>query len=153
MGNTYKKVYLHIVFAVKNKNALLDKAWRQDVFSYISGVINNKGHYSLAVNGYHDHIHILIDYSLQELIPDLVREIKKASSTYIKEQNLSPFHFEWQVGYGVFSVGWKEKLTVLNYIVNQEKHHATRSFKEEYLAILAAYEVEFKDEYLFDFLD
>jgi len=71
MANTYKKVYLHIVFAVKNRNALLHKSWRPNLFSYVSGIIKNKGHYPLAVNGYHNHIHILLDYNLNELVPDL----------------------------------------------------------------------------------
>jgi REP element-mobilizing transposase RayT len=95
MANTYKKVYIHLVFAIKNRNALLEKEWRAKVFCYISGIINNKGHYSLAVGGHSDHIHILFDYNLNELIPDLVREIKKASSNFIKEENLSKYKFEW----------------------------------------------------------
>ncbi len=153
MANTYKKVYLHIVFAVKNRDALLHKDWRNDVFAYISGVLTQRGHYSLAVNGYNDHVHMLLDYSLAELIPDFVREVKKASSSYIKTKKLSPYKFEWQVGYGVFSVGWKEKLQVLEYILNQEQHHSMRSFRDEYLSLLDKYEIDFKNEYVFEFLE
>lgn len=153
MANTYKKVYLHIVFAVKNREALLHSSWRGLLFAYMSGIINNRGHYSLAVNGYNDHVHILLDYSLKELIPDLVREIKKASSRYIKENELTSSHFEWQSGYGVFSVGHRDKLMIINYILKQEEHHKKRSFKKEYLSLLNKYDVEYSDKYVFEFFE
>jgi len=151
MANTYKKLYIHLVFAVKNKEALLDKNWRPQLFKYVSGIINQRGHYALAVNGFHDHIHIFFDYNGNELISDLVREIKKASSKYIKENKLSPFKFEWQVGYGVFSHGYREKEVVIQYIKNQEEHHKKKSFKEEYLTFLKSYNIDFKEEYVFRF--
>ncbi|MEE9439779.1 MAG: IS200/IS605 family transposase [Saprospiraceae bacterium] len=151
MANTYKKVYLHIIFAVKNRNAILHQSWRPKLFSYMSGVLTRRGHYSLAVNGHVDHVHLLLDYSLEELIPDLVREIKKASSRYIIQENLSPYKFEWQSGYGVFSVGWKEKKIVQEYVLNQEQHHNSHSFQNEYYSLLNEYNIDFKDEYVFEF--
>lgn len=153
MANTYRKIYLQIVFAVKNKQALLDKSWRHEVFKYIAGIINQRDHYSLAVNGTNDHIHIFFDYKPHELIEDLVREIKKASSTYIKNKNLSPFKFEWQSGYGVFSHGYREKSIIINYVMNQEEHHQKKSFRKEYMAFLSSYNIDFKEEYVFDFLE
>ncbi len=152
MANAYKSVYLQIVFAVKNKDSLLHKNWREELFKYISGILNSRGHYSLAVNGIEDHIHLFFDYNCNELVPDLVREIKKASSSYIKAKNLSQYHFEWQKGYGVFSHGYREKDIVIKYIINQERHHKTKTFREEYLSFLKSYNVEFKDEYLFTFI-
>ena len=152
MANTYKKVQLHIVFAVKNRQSTMDKLWRGKVFAYISGIIKEKGHYPIAVNGYHDHIHILIEYNLNKLIPELVREIKKSSSKYIKENKFTQHHFEWQSGYGIFSVGWREVATVIDYIRRQEEHHKKRSFKDEYLSLLNKYQIEYKDEYVFKFL-
>lgn len=153
MANTYKKVQLHIVFAVKNRQAILDKSWRGKVFAYISGVLKERGHYSLAVNGYYDHIHILLEYNLNELIPDLVREIKKSSSKYIKDNRFTNHHFEWQPGYGIFSVGWKEVSTVIDYIRNQEEHHQKRTFKDEYHSLLGKYKIGYKDEYVFKFFE
>jgi len=152
MANTYKKVYLHIVFAVKNREALLDKSWRSELFSYMSGILKKRGHYPLAVNGHKDHVHLLFDYSLKELPAELVRELKKASNQFINEHYVSNNLFNWQSGYGIFSVGWKEKDQMIQYIVNQEQHHESRSFKDEYLALLNAYNIEYKDEYVFDFL-
>jgi REP element-mobilizing transposase RayT len=153
MPNTYKKVYLHIVFAVRNRNAVLSKSWRPELFSYISGTIKKRGHYPLAVNGYDDHIHILLDYSLNELVPNLVREIKRASTAFIQDNNLTRFEFKWQTGYGIFSVGYKELSIVIQYVIDQEKHHSKKSFKNEYLLLLNKYEIEYKDEYVFEFLD
>jgi len=153
MVNTYSKIYLHIVFAVKNREALLHKSWRHRLFQYASKTLTNMGQYSLAVNGHYDHIHILINYSGKILIKDIVREIKKSMTNFIKGNNLSPFKFEWQNGYGVFSNGYKEIDGVINYIRNQEHHHTKRSFKEEYMTLLEKYEIEFKEEYVFEFLD
>ena len=83
MANTYRKLNIQIVFAVKNRKALLHKSWRGELFKYVAGVINNRNHFSLAVNGVNDHIHIFFDYNGQELIGDLVREIKKLSLIHI----------------------------------------------------------------------
>ncbi len=153
MADTYRKVYLHIVFAVKNRNALLDITWRDRLFAYTSKVLTNRGHYALAVNGYHDHVHLIFDYSCNELIEDLVREVKKSMSNFIMETRLSKFKFQWQSGYAVFSVGYRDKDKIINYIKNQNKHHSQNTFKDEYMSLLKSYEVDFKDEYVFDFLN
>lgn len=152
MANSYRKIYLHLIFAVKHRQAILDKSWRQELFKYIAGIINKKGHYSLAVNGYNDHVHIFFDYKGHELIEELVREIKKSSSHFIKSKNLSPFKFEWQSGYGVFSHGYREKGIIIDYVMKQEEHHGKKTFRQEYLQFLKSYEIDFKAEYVFDFL-
>lgn len=153
MANTYRKVYLHIVFAVKYREALLHKEWRSEVFKYMAASLKNRGHYSLAVNGYHDHVHLFFDYNGKELIEDLVREIKKSSIQFIKEKGFTKFKFQWQSGYGVFSHGYRERDVIIKYVMTQEEHHRKRSFKKEYLALLKKFEIEFKEEYVFDFLD
>ncbi|MEL7222978.1 MAG: transposase, partial [Bacteroidota bacterium] len=94
-----------------------------------------------------------LDYNGRELIEDLVREIKKASSTYIKENKLSPFKFEWQSGYGVFSHGYREKGIIIDYVKNQEEHHRGKSFRDEYMAFLKSYDIDSKEEYVFEFLE
>ncbi len=153
MANTYRKLNLQIVFAVKNRQALLHKSWRGELFKYIAGVINRRGHFSLAVNGVSDHLHIFFDYNGQELIGDLVREIKKSSNNYINDKNLCSSKFQWQSGYGVFSHGYREKDIIINYVKNQELHHKKQTFREEYVAFLKSYEIEFKEEYMFSFFD
>lgn len=101
-----------------------------------------------------DHVHIFFDYKGKELIEDLVREIKKSSNHFINENGFTPHKFEWQVGFGIFSVGYRERDMIINYINNQEQHHGKKNrFREEYLELLKNYEVEFKDEYVFEFFD
>lgn len=83
MADTYRKVYLHIVFAVKNRKALLVKPWRNELFAFMATSLNNRGHFSLSINGYNDHVHLFFDYNCKELISELVREIKKSSNEFI----------------------------------------------------------------------
>jgi len=153
MANTYRKFYIHIVFAVKNRQALLEKSWRHLVFKYISAVINRRGHFSLAVNGVQDHIHIFLDFNGKELIEDLVREIKKSSNAFIRNNNLCASKFEWQSGYGVFSYSYKQKDMIIKYVLNQEEHHKKQTFRQEYINALKSYEVDYNSKYVFDFLE
>ena len=107
----------------------------------------------LAINCMPDHVHVFIGYNLNELTPDLVRDIKVASNDWIKNNNLSKSKFEWQSGYGAFTHSRSQVDSVVKYILNQEEHHKKRTFREEYLDMLAKNEIEFKDEYLFDFFE
>ena len=151
MENSYLKVYLQIIIVVRHREALLHKSWRADLFKYTSATLTNRGHFALAVNGYNDHVHMFIHYSTKELISDLVREIKKSMSNFIRSNQYTKKKFAWQSGYAVFSHGWRERDIIINYIKNQESHHKKRNFKKEYLQLLEKYEIEFKKEYLFDF--
>lgn len=153
MANTYSKIYLHVIFAVKNRNALLREEWRPEVFKYLASSINNRGNCSYAVNGSFDHVHLFFDYKGRELLKDLVREIKKSSNEFIKRSKFTKTKFEWQSGYGAFSHGYREKDTVIKYITNQKEHHAKKKFSVEYLQMLKSFEIEFKNEYVFKFLD
>ncbi|MEP7197643.1 MAG: transposase [Saprospiraceae bacterium] len=153
MANTYKKVYLHLVFAVKNRKALLHKSWRPRLFGYLFEAINKRGNFAYVVGGYNDHVHIFFDYKGNELIEDMVRELKKSSNQFINENKLTPQKFEWQVGYGIFSEGHRNKDLIINYINNQEQHHSKNTFKSEYLKTLNDNEIDNKDEYLFDFFN
>ena len=151
MANTYTQCYVHLVFSPKNREALIDKAWKVELEKYITGIVQNRKHKLLAIGAMPDHIHILIGYNLNELIPDLVEEIKTSTNIWIKENRLSKFKFEWQHGYGAFTHSKKQIDTVVNYILTQDHHHKKKSFKDEYLEILTKNGVEFKEEYLFDF--
>ncbi len=153
MADAYRRIYLHLVFAVANRRALLGLQWRNEVFKYIAGILNNKGHYSLAINGYNDHIHIFFDYNVNELVPDLVREIKKSSSNFIRKKRFTRYKFNWQNGYGIFSHSNAEKGRIINYIRNQEEHHRKITFKEEYLEFLRDFEIDYNSQYLLDFFD
>jgi len=153
MANTYTQLYIHLVFSPKNGDALIKKAWKDDLEKYITGIVQKNGHKMLAISCMPDHVHIFIGYNVNQLIPDLVEKIKTSSNAWIKENSLTKFKFEWQKGYGAFSHSKSQKQTVINYILNQEKHHAKASFKEEYLDILQKNEIEFDDKYLFEFFE
>jgi REP element-mobilizing transposase RayT len=153
MANTYTQCYFHLVFAVKNRQALILKNWKDELEKYITGIVQNNKHKLLSIGSMPDHIHIFIGYNVNQLIPDLVEEIKTSSNNWIKLQGFSKFKFEWQKGYGAFTHSRSQINQVVKYIVNQEIHHQKKSFKEEYTEILVKNGVEFKDEYIFEFFE
>ncbi len=153
MANTYTQMYVHLVFAPKNREALIGKAWKNDMEKYITGIVQNHKHKMLAIGSMPDHIHLFIGYNVNHLIPDLVEEVKTSSNAWIKQNKLSKFRFEWQKGYGAFSHSRSQLDTVVKYVLNQEMHHKKKSFKEEYLEILRKNDVDFKNEYVFDFFE
>jgi REP element-mobilizing transposase RayT len=153
MADTYTQCYFHLVFAVKNRNALIKKLWKDQLEKYITGIVQNHKHKMLAINSMPDHIHIFIGYNVNQAIPKLIEEIKTSSNAWIKTENLSRFKFEWQKGYGAFTHSHSQIDAVVKYIINQELHHKKKQFREEYLEILNNNDVQFCDNYLFDFFD
>lgn len=150
MADTFSKIYIQIVFAVKGRQKLIAEVWKEEVYKYITGIVQNKGQKMIAINGVSDHIHILIGMKPDCNLSDLVREIKKCSSNYIKEKKFTVKKFEWQQGYGAFSYSHSVLNNVINYINNQREHHQRQEFKEEYLQLLQKFEIEFKEQYVFD---
>lgn len=153
MANTYTQSYSHLVFAVKNRDALIKIEWKSDLEKYMTGIVQNHQHEMLAVFCMIDHVHILIGYNVNQLIPDLVEELKTSSNAWIKNKRFTKFKFEWQKGYGAFTHSHSQIDTVVKYILNQEKHHKKKSFREEYLEMLEKNDVTFNQEYLFDFFN
>jgi putative transposase len=153
MANTYTQFYVHIVFSPKNREALIKRAWKDDLERYITGIVQNHNHKLLAISCMPDHIHILIGYNVNQMVPDLVEEIKTSSNAWIKYNKLSRLKFEWQRGYGAFSHSRSQLDEVVRYILNQEEHHRKRPFKEEYLEILRNNDVDYDERYLFNFFD
>ena len=153
MADTYSQIYIQVVFAVQNRNALIQPPWEEDLYKYISGIIQNKGQKMLAINGAYNHIHFLIGMKPTCCLSELVREIKKASNSFIKEKEFTKFNFKWQEGFGAFSYGHSRLTDVIQYINRQKVHHTKKTFKEEYLSFLKAFQIEFKDEYLFEWLE
>lgn len=151
--STYSQIYIQIVFAVKNRQALIANSWQEELYKYVTGIVQNKGHKMLAINGMPDHIHILIGMKPSCCLSDLVREIKKSSNSFVKEKEFSKYKFEWQEGFGAFSYSHSSLDNVIGYIKNQKEHHKKRSFKEEYIDFLEKFQIEFKDEYLFEWIE
>src|ERR1035437_6814754 len=150
MSDTYSQIYIQIVFAVKGRTSLIKQSWEETLYKYITGIVQNKGQKMIAINGMPNHIHILIGMKPTCCISDLVREVKKSSNEFIKEQNFCPLNFQWQAGFGAFSYSHTEFDNVAKYIMNQKQHHKTITFKEEYIAMLKEFNVEYKTEYLFE---
>ena len=151
MANTYTQCYFHLVFAVKNRDALIKKGWKAEMEMYITGIVQNHRHKMLAIGSMPDHIHLLIGYNVNHLIPDLVEEIKTSTNSWIKGKRLCKFRFEWQKGYGAFTHSQSQINTIVKYILSQEDHHTKKLFKEEYLELLENNNAEFKQEYLYEF--
>jgi REP element-mobilizing transposase RayT len=149
----FTQLYTQLVFAPKYRERLLTKEIRSEVFSYISGIITNRKHKSIIINGMPDHIHILIGLNPNDSISDLVGAIKKNSSVFINEKGLLMGKFHWQDGYGAFSYGKSQLDKIYNYIKNQESHHKERTFREEYIELLKRFEIEYDQKYLFDFFE
>lgn len=151
MANTYSQIFLQLIFAVRNREALITSEFEAELFKYISGIIKNQGQKLFAINGTKDHIHILISLEPTCRISDLVRIIKSDSSEWINHKRLSKFKFNWQEGYGAFSYGASQIREVIGYINNQKEHHKRSGFREEYLQFLKKFEIQFDEKYIFEF--
>lgn len=154
MANTYSQIYIQFIFAVKGRERVIREEYRIRLEKYITGIIENHHQKLLAVDANPDHIHILIVYNnLKVLLPNLVRYIKSNSSKLINDENCFTGKFHWQEGYGAFSYSKSQIDTVVKYILNQKKHHEKQSFKEEYIEFLTKFQVDYKNEYIFEFYD
>ena len=152
MADTFSQIYIQVVFAVQNRNSFIAPAWEEELYKYITGTIQNKGQKMLAINGVQNHIHFFIGMKPTCCLSDLVREIKKSSNIFIKEKKFVRYNFQWQEGFGAFSYSHSHLSDVIQYIERQKEHHKKKTFKEEYLAFIKAFEIEFKDEYLFEWI-
>jgi REP element-mobilizing transposase RayT len=150
--STFSQIYIHIVFAVKHREALIHQSWEAELFKYITGIVQKKGHKMIVINGMPDHIHIFLNMKPIGNLSDLVREIKKSSSAFIKENKLTNSPFYWQGGFGAFSYGQSQISAVANYVQNQKQIHEQRFFKNEFIDMLNKYKVDFNEKYLFDFI-
>lgn len=149
MANTYSQIHLQFVFAVKHRHSLILNNWKQELYAYIAGIIQNQDHKLLAINGMPDHIHIFIGMRPNQSVSDLLQDIKRNSSLWINQKKLVNGKFEWQEGYGAFSYSKSHVKQVIEYIENQEAHHRKLTFREEYLDFLIKFEVEYDERYVF----
>lgn len=149
MANTYTQIHIHFVFAVKFRHGIIQSKWKEDLYKYITGIIQNNNHKLLAINGMSDHIHILIGLRPAQSISDLMKEVKQSSSKWINENKLTNGHFEWQEGYGAFSYSKSQISQVINFIQNQEIHHKKKTFKEEYVDFLEKFEIDYDEKFVF----
>ena len=149
MPNTYTQLYIHFVFAVQNRLSLIKDNWQIDLYRYINGVIEKHGHKQFAINGMPDHVHILVSMNPKQASSELMFEVKRSSSIWINDNRLVKGRFSWQEGFGAFSYGKSQVPDVCRYIENQQIHHMKRTFHEEYIEFLKAFEIEYDERYVF----
>jgi REP element-mobilizing transposase RayT len=152
MPSTYSQIYIQIVFAVKYRQSLICPYWEDSLYKYISGVIKQKEQKLISINGMPDHLHLFIGMKPTCILSDLVREVKKSSTKFVNDNKLSSYPFNWQEGFGAFSYSHSQIEYVAKYILNQKEHHKKQSFKSEYIELLNKFNIEYKSEYLFDWI-
>ena len=149
MANTYSQLYVQLVFATYRRTAAISPEWENELHKYISGIISNKKHKLICINGTEDHIHILVGFNVNQSISSLVQDIKRSTSLWINENNFTKGRFEWQEGYGAFSYSKSQLKDVIKYIENQKEHHKKTSFIDEFKTFLKIFEVSFEEKYIF----
>ena len=149
MANTYTQIYIHVVFAVEGRQSLIKSELNDELQKYITGVVSGQKQKLIAINNMPDHLHLLVGLRPDSSLSDLVRDIKANSSKFINQQRWGVGRFSWQEGFGAFSCSRSQLGTVIRYIENQQKHHANRSFRDEYVALLEKFGVEYDPRYIF----
>jgi len=149
MPNTFTQIYIQTVFTVQNRLSLIGKEWQEELFKYITGIVQNNGHKMIAINGMPDHLHLFIGMKPNQSLSDLMQDVKGDSSKWIHEKGFVKGKFEWQSGYGGFSYSISQIDNVVQYIKNQPNHHKSKTFIEEYLDFLEKFKVSFDERYIF----
>lgn len=146
--STYTQILYQIVFSTKQREPVLEKEKRPELFKYIWGILNKTNCHLYRINGVEDHLHIVTHLHPSVSLADLVKNIKIASSGFIKDNGIFKNFNHWQDGYGAFTYSVKEKNRLIEYVKNQEEHHKTITFRDEYIELLKEHEVEFDEKYL-----
>jgi len=149
MANTYTQIHIQAVFSVQNRYCVIRKSWKDELYKYITGIIQNHGHKVLAINGKPDHTHVFFGMRPTQALSDLMQDIKGDSSKWINQNRFVHGHFSWQEGFGAFSYSKSHVDNVIDYIKNQDIHHMTRTFIEEYLDFLKKFEIDYDEWYIF----
>lgn len=153
MSNTYTQLNIHVIFAVKNRENILQSHFIEQLFKYINGILINLKQFPLAVGGYKNHVHIFFELNPATSLADVMKKVKANSSKWINENKFVLGHFEWQRGYGGFSYSRSQRTNVIQYIMSQKEHHAVMTFQQEYMEILNKFDIKFEDQYLFEFYE
>jgi putative transposase len=149
MANTFTQIHIQAVFAVQNRDCIISNSWKEELYKYMTGIFHNHNHKVLAINGMPDHIHIFFGMRPTIALSDLMQKAKSETTKWINDKGLVKSKFSWQEGYGAFSYSKSHVNNVIKYIHNQEEHHKVKSFKEEYIDFLKAFELPYEEKYLF----
>ena len=149
MANTYTQIYIHVVFAVEGRQYLIKQQNNDELQKYITGIVSGQKQKLIVINNMPDHLHLLVGLKPDISMSDLVRDVKANSSKLINEKRWVAGRFSWQEGFGALSHSRSQLGTVIRYIENQQKHHATKSFREEYIELLEKFGVDYDRRYIF----
>jgi len=151
MPQSLSKVLAHVIFSTKDRRPFLrDKAIREELHRYLGGILNQLDCPPIIVGGVADHVHFLCGLSRTSSAADMVKEVKRGSSLWLKTMSPDLADFNWQNGYGIFSIGFSQIESVRNYIVGQEEHHRRVSFQDEFRSLLGRYAIQFDERYVWD---
>ena len=148
MANTYTQIHIQTDFAVKNRQSLIKPEWKDELYKYITGIIQSYDHKVLQINGMPDHIHIFFGMRPSQSLSDLMKQLKQDSSKWINGNGLADGKFSWQAGYGAFSYSKSHVPRVIKYIANQEEHHKSKTFGDEYLEILKESGIDYDERFI-----
>lgn len=147
--STFTQLYIHVVFAVKFRNSLLNSTVQDGLHAHIASTLIDNGHKPLAIGGMPDHLHVLFGLNPNQSISDIVKEMKRITSTWLNESHFYRCRFYWQEGYGAFSYSRSQIDNVIKYILNQPRHHLHKTFLEEYTDTLSKFGVAFNENFIF----
>jgi len=153
MANTYSQIYLQFVIVVQDRAHLIPNEHKDELCKYTTGIIQNKGHKLIALNGISTHLHIFVGFNPKDSIADFIKEVKRNATNFVNDKKWLRNKFSWQEGYGVFSYSHSQIDRVYRYIENQETHHKKISFREEYLSFLKKFGVDYDEQYIFKEID
>jgi putative transposase len=146
--STYTQILYQIVYGTKRHEHTMKQEYQEELYKYINGILKSNKCHVYRINGVEDHLHIVTHLHPTVALSDLVKDIKMASTSYIKSKKLFPLFNGWQDGFGAFTYTIKEKDRLIEYVKNQKEHHKSTSFKDEYRALLKENGVEFDEKYL-----
>lgn len=153
MANSYSQITIHGIFALRRRENLLVKPWRDVVHKYISGILDNLDCMPLAVNGWLDHVHCIFALPVTKCVADVMEVVKTNSSKWINKQGFMAGHFQWQRGYAAFSKSKGHRDNGIRFVMNQEEQHKKVTFKKEYERLLDLHEVKWDSRYVFEYYD
>ena len=153
MANTYTQIYIHVIFAVQGRQNLIKPEYNDELQKFITGIVSGEKQKMIAINNMPDHVHLLVGLRPDSSLSDLVRTIKAGSSKFISEKRWVAGRFSWQEGFGAFSYARSQLGAVIRYIQNQPKHHARKSFRDEYVELLEKFNVDYDQRYIFASID
>jgi putative transposase len=149
VANTYTQIHLQFVFAVQFRATLIQDEWKDELYKYMTGIVQAHKHKLIIVNGMPDHVHMLVGMRPTQSVSELLQDVKGSSSLWVNERRLTKGRFQWQQGFCAISYSKKDLPNVIEYIQNQQQHHHQKTFMEEYRNLLNEFEIEFDERYIF----